>query len=81
MATLETYQPPESVGGLQRLGMGAGLLGVVLTLVGFMIAGQERFFQAYLVGYTFWMGLVLGSLALLMVQHLTGGIEWAIGRR
>ena len=55
MAT-ETYQPPETVGGLQRLGMGAGLVGVVLTIVGFVLAGQERFFQAYLVAYTFWIG-------------------------
>jgi hypothetical protein len=81
VATSETYQPPETVGGLQRLGMGAGLVGVVLTLVGFMLAGQERFFQAYLVGYTFWMGLVLGSLALLMVQHLSGGAWGVVIRR
>ena len=37
----------------------------------------DRFFQAYLVAYTFWMGVVLGSLALLMVQHLSGG-AWGI---
>ena len=77
MATTETYQPPEAIGGLQRLGMGAALVGVVLTIVGFVMAGQARFFQAYLVAYTFWMGLVLGSLALLMVQHLSGG-AWGI---
>ena len=39
--------------------------------------GLERFFQAYLVAYTFWMGIALGSLALLMVQHLSGG-AWGI---
>jgi hypothetical protein len=73
----ETYQPPESVGGLQRLGMGAAVLGVVGTVVGFLMAGQERFFQAYLVAYTFVFGIVLGSMALLMVQHLSGG-AWGI---
>ncbi len=81
MATSETYQPPEAVRGLQRLGMGAGLVGVVLTIVGFMLAGQARFFQAYLVAYTFWMGLVLGSMALLMVQHLSGGAWGVVIRR
>ena len=31
--------------------------------------------------YTFWMGVVLGSLALLMVQHLSGGVWGMILRR
>ena len=80
MAT-ETYQPPEAVGGLQRLGMGAGLAGVVLTIIGFVLAGQERFFQAYLVAYAFWIGIVLGSMALLMIYHLTGGAWGLVIRR
>ena len=79
--TTETYQPPESVAGLQRLGMGAGLVGVVLTIVGFVLAGPERFFQAYLVAYAFWIGIVLGSMALLMVYHLTGGAWGLVIRR
>ena len=73
----ETYQAPETVGSLQRLGMGVALLGVVGTIVGFLMYGQERFFQAYLVAYTFVFGIVLGSMALLMVQHLSGG-AWGI---
>jgi hypothetical protein len=77
----ETYQPPETISGLQRLGMGAAVIGVVLTGAGFMMAGQERFFQAYLVAYVFWMGLVLGSMALLMVQHLSGGAWGVVIRR
>ena len=80
MAT-ETYQPPESVGGIQRLGMGAAALGVVGTIAGFMMAGQERFFQAYLVAYTFVFGIALGSMALLMVQHLSGGAWGVVIRR
>ena len=74
---METYQPPETVAGIQRLGMGVALLGVVGTAAGFLFAGQERFFQAYLVAYTFVFGIVLGSMALLMVQHLSGG-AWGI---
>ncbi len=80
MAT-ETYQPPETVGGLQRLGMGAGLVGVVLTIVGTVLAGQERFFQAYLVAFAFWIGIVLGSMALLMIYHLSGGAWGLVIRR
>jgi hypothetical protein len=76
MAT-DTYQPSEAIGGLQRLGMGAAFVGVVMAIVGFVMAGRTAFFQAYLVAYTFWMGVVLGSMALLMVQHLSGG-AWGI---
>ena len=81
MATTDTYQPPEELSSLQRFGMGAALIGVVLAIVGFVMAGQERFFQAYLVAYVFWAGIALGSLALLMVQHLSGGAWGLVIRR
>ena len=45
------------------------------------MSGADRFFQAYLVAYTFWMGVVLGCLALLMVQHLSGGVWGIVLRR
>ena len=77
----ETYQPPETVARIQRLGMGVALAGVVVTAVGFLMCGQERFFQAYLVAYTFVFGIVLGSMALLMVQHLSGGAWGLVIRR
>jgi hypothetical protein len=37
----------------------------------------EHFFRAYLVAYNFWLGITLGSLVILMLQYLTGGI-WGI---
>jgi hypothetical protein len=81
MAINETYAPPESTGGIQRLGMGAALVGVVLTIIGFMVWGRTAFFQAYLVAYAWAFGLVLGCMALLMVQHLTGGAWGVVIRR
>src|SRR4051812_48037650 len=33
----------------------------------------QQFFQSYLVSYLFWLGIPLGSLALLMLHNLTGG--------
>ena len=80
MAT-ETFQPPASVSGLQRLGTIAAIVGVVLAAVGFALGGLERFYQAYLVAYTFWLGVALGSMALLMVQHLSGGAWGVVIRR
>jgi hypothetical protein len=38
---------------------------------------KSEFFQSYLVAFLFWIGITLGCLALLMVQHLTGG-NWAL---
>jgi hypothetical protein len=79
--TTETYQPPESVSGLQRLGSIAAIVGLALAGVGFAMTGLDRFYQAYLVAYTFWLGVALGSMALLMVQHLSGGAWGVVIRR
>lgn len=81
-ATSETYTASGSpLPGMKQFGMIAGVLGVVLAVAGFFMSGIDRFFQAYLVAYTFWMSVVLGCLALLMVQHLSGGVWGVILRR
>ena len=77
----ETFQAPESVSGLQRLGTITAIVGVVLAGVGFALSGLDRFLQAYLAAYTFWLGVALGSMALLMVQHLSGGAWGVVIRR
>ena len=79
--TTETYQPPESVSGLQRMGTIAAVVGLVLAGIGFAMSGMDRFYQAYLVAWTFWLGVALGSMALLMVQHLSGGAWGVVIRR
>ena len=81
-ASTETYQAPEMLlPGMRQFGTIAAVLGVVLTGVGLAMSGLDRFYEAYLVAYTFWMGIVLGSLALLMVQHLSGGAWGVVLRR
>ena len=81
-ATSETYIASGTpLPGMKQFGMIAGVLGVVLAVAGFFMSGIDRFFQAYLVAYTFWMGVVLGSMALLMVQHLSGGVWGIVLRR
>src|SRR5215471_15372975 len=74
------YNPPAE---LKRLSMGALLVGAVFTLL--LIIGvffdRDQFFHAYLVGFIFWTGITLGSLALLMLQHLTGGAWGLVIRR
>ena len=41
------------------------------------MAIRAAFYRAYLIAYLFWIGVTLGCLALLMLQHLTGG-TWAL---
>jgi hypothetical protein len=53
---------------------------VVLLVIGLFV-DRAQFFHAYLVGFIFWIGITLGSLALLMLQHLTGGVWGLVIRR
>ena len=58
----------------------AGLLLLVLSIIGAFFQPVE-FFRSYLFGYLFWIGAALGSLALVMVQYLTGGAWGVVTRR
>lgn len=63
-----------------RLFLIAGLVALALSLLGALFAPQQ-FFQSYLFAYVFWIGLVIGSLAILMMQYVTGGAWGIILRR
>ncbi|HEX4642254.1 MAG TPA: hypothetical protein VH161_02265 [Candidatus Acidoferrales bacterium] len=53
---------------------GAVVVGVCIAAG---LANNSEFFRSYLIAFLFWIGVTLGSLALLMIQHLTGG-RWAL---
>ena len=64
---------------LERQPMQIASIGGILIAV-CLAAGwgdKAEFFRSYLVAFLFWLGITLGCLALLMVQHLTGG-NWAL---
>ena len=79
--TADTYNPPESLSGFQSKGQIAAAIGAVLAVIGFMMSGLDRFYEAYLVAWVYWTGVGLGSLALLMLQHLSGGAWGVVIRR
>jgi hypothetical protein len=74
------YTPPRDLKRVSTLALAVGALFFALLIVGLLI-DSTQFFRAYLVGFIFWIGITLGSLALLMLQHLTGGAWGVIIRR
>jgi hypothetical protein len=72
----ESTENPLNFDKLQiRLVIAGAVLLVICLAAGF--ADRAEFFRSYLIAFLFWIGITLGSLALLMVQHLTGG-RWAL---
>jgi hypothetical protein len=63
--------------GLQKNGLVAVVVGLVLVLASFVYHPVESFTQgllhAYLGAYLFWFGVTAGSLGLLMLHHTVGG--------
>ncbi len=71
-----TYTVPDAFTARRNTALLAGAAGLAICAVGFVV-DRGHFFRAYLVGYLFWLGIALGSLALMMVHHQSGG-AWGI---
>jgi hypothetical protein len=74
------YTPPGELKRVSTMALGVGAVFSALLVFGLLI-DRAQFFHAYLVGFIFWIGITLGSTALLMLQHLTGGAWGLIIRR
>jgi hypothetical protein len=74
--TEQDYRAPESIDRIRQRALIAGMVGLVICIIGILKA-PDRFFPSYLLAFMFVLGLSLGSLGLLMLQHLTGG-NWGI---
>ena len=77
--TTETYQPPRASRDCRSWAWWRPWWGWLAASASDV--GPDRFFQAYLVAYLFWLGVALGSMALLMIQHLSGGAWGVVIRR
>lgn len=80
-AALLSARPTDVFGRLQSRGLLMAVAGVAASGLGFWILGKDAFFQSYLIAFMLWMGITMGSLALLMVQYLSGGAWGLVGRR
>ena len=78
MTTVQEHQ--DSPGRtLTRPALAVGLIGAALLVLGWVL-DSSQFFQSYLMAYTFWLSLVVGSLAIAFIQFLTGG-AWGLAVR
>src|SRR5947209_8525392 len=66
------YTTPPFVKRCQGLALIVGVVFLIVFAAGAFV-DRAQFFRSYLLGFTFWLGIAVGSLALLMLQHLTGG--------
>ena len=57
-----------------------GVVALLVTALGALVSPAE-FFRSYLVAFNFWLGIALGCLVLVMMQHLTGGAWGLLLRR
>jgi hypothetical protein len=74
-----TYTLPPELETYRSRALIVGVVGLAACALGFAI-DREHFFRAWLIGYLLWFSVSLGSLALMMVQHLSGG-AWGVFRR
>jgi hypothetical protein len=53
--------------------------GVIFALISVWLAFSQpdQFYRAYLLGFMDWLGVALGSMAIIMIRHLTGG-GWGV---
>jgi hypothetical protein len=50
------------------VGIAFGIVSLILAIV-----RPDEFYRGYLLGFMSWLGVSLGSMAILMIRHLTGG--------
>lgn len=82
-----SYTAPPEIARYQRPALIVGVILLILSIVGAIVEssmgrnGVAQFFRSYLLGFIFWIGIALGCLGLLMLQHLTGGAWGMVIRR
>lgn len=72
------YTAPPQLDRVQKNALIVGVVALALWAVGFVVVeDRSQVFRSYLLGFIYWLMVALGSFALLMIQHLSGG-AWGI---
>src|SRR5207244_1487734 len=72
----QEYQAPEGINRLQQRALSIGGVALLVSIVG-AVRSPGDFYQSYLMSFLLFLGLAVGSLGLVMLQHLTSG-HWGI---
>ena len=76
------FMAPEVAHTIHQRSLGVGIIfGIACLIAGILPATREQFFHSYLLGFMLWLGITLGSMAILMIQHMTGGMWGMVIRR
>jgi hypothetical protein len=64
---------------LKTIGQRSLIVGVVFGIGSVILAftNPDEFYRGYLLGFMCWLGVALGSMAIIMIRHLTGG-GWGV---
>jgi len=71
---------PEVVKKISQRSLVVGAVFAVIAVI-FAFIHPDEFYRAYLLGFMCWLGVALGSMAILMIRHLTGGGWGTVIRR
>ena len=75
-----SYAPPAAdIDGPRSGALIVAGIGLVGCAIGFYM-NSEQFYRSWLIAYLLFLGITLGSMALVMIQHLSGG-AWGVFRR
>jgi hypothetical protein len=71
MTNLDLSTPPV----IKTIGRRSLVIGVVASVIaiGLGFTNPQVFFRGYLLSFMDWLGICLGSMAILMIRHMTGG--------
>ncbi|MBM3820858.1 MAG: hypothetical protein FJW14_17845 [Acidimicrobiia bacterium] len=79
MADVTTYAAPADLDRLRTRALYAGVAGLVVCGIG-LVVDRDHFFRSWLTAYLLFLGIALGSMAFVMINHLSGG-SWGVFRR
>jgi hypothetical protein len=79
MSTQAVITDSPALASFQQRALMIGGAGLAVSALG-AVLNFDQFIHSWLIGFLFCLGLSLGSLALLMLQHLSGG-QWGLVSR
>jgi multisubunit Na+/H+ antiporter MnhG subunit len=79
LSNIDLMTPPV-VKTIQQRSLIIGLIFAVIAAVGAWLQ-PDQFYRAYLMAFMAWLGVTLGSMAILMLRHLTKGAWGMVIRR